>query len=366
MRSVLRVSAVVGLVVIEAAGFHLRQAGTILPQNTTGEEKSTELIGDLKTLQDDQLTYTGRVIKALLQDSPNTPPEDNATSWVPTPLPSKGSSACRKHTCCIWRHIYKDMAEAMVNPAPSHGCNDLARGAIRLGFHDAGTWSKRTGPYGGADGSIVLTGECELRHDNKGLEPTCLQMRKWFAHYRVYGVGMADLIQTAHNVATNLCTGGPLVRTFVGRKDRYHPSPRGTLPSPDQSAEALIELFRDKTISPHGLVSLLGAHTSAKQRFVDISRAGEALDTSPDIWDTGFYDEVLKQEPSKGVFRLQSDEKLSKHHETAASWQSFTGFQGLFPWLVDYSREYVRLSLLGVNNLNDLIECSSAIVKQSE
>ena len=33
------------------------------------------------------------------------------------------------------------------------GCNDNARAAIRLGFHDAGTWD-RTQTHGGADGSF--------------------------------------------------------------------------------------------------------------------------------------------------------------------------------------------------------------------
>lgn len=73
------------------------------------------------------------------------------------------------------------MKKAMVNA--DRNCNDLARAAIRLGFHDAGTWSLETGPLGGADGSIILAGECESRDENRGMETICEQTRRWFDAY---------------------------------------------------------------------------------------------------------------------------------------------------------------------------------------
>lgn len=144
---------------------------------------------------------------------------------------------------------------------------------------------------------------------------------------------MADLIQMGHNVGTKLCFSGPSVRTFVGRKDRSTAAPEGNLPTQDQSADELIALFGNKTIAPVGLAALVGAHTSAKQRFVDVSRAGVPLDNTPEIWDTSFYDQTLTDEPPEGAFRLPSNAKLSRHPRTNPAWKSFSGFLGLFSWL---------------------------------
>lgn len=183
----------------------------------SGQEVSTELIGDPKTLKDSELTYTGRVVKALLQNSESVPDEENTTSY-PTPPPAKKSDMCRSDTCCIRRHVYNDMKKAMVE----------------------------------ADSSIVLAGECESREENRGLQTICKQTRRWFGTYKQYGVGMADLIQMGHNAGTKLCLSGPTVRTFVGRRDRSTPAPHGNLPTQEQSADKLIALFGNKTISPVG------------------------------------------------------------------------------------------------------------------
>ena len=56
-------------------------------------------------------------------------------------------------------------------------CNLFARGAIRLGFHDAATWKKGM-TTGGADGSMILTDELS-RDINRGLEEIVDQMRTW-------------------------------------------------------------------------------------------------------------------------------------------------------------------------------------------
>ncbi|KAM4061111.1 peroxidase domain-containing protein [Hirsutella rhossiliensis] len=350
------------LMMVGAASAFPNMGNLTLGMNQSEPQISTELIGDLKTLDDSQLTHTGKVVKALLRNDDNVPGEDEATAY-PVPLPAKGSSVCKTHTCCIWKHVYNDMRKAMKDAKGD--CNDLARAAIRLGFHDAGTWSRESDPLGGADGSIVLAGECESRAENKGLETICQQTRKWYDEYKQYGVGMADLIQLGHNAGTVFCLSGPGVRTFVGRKDRSTPAPEGKLPTQEQSADELISLFGNKTIAPVGLAALVGAHTSAKQRFVDEARAGLPLDRTPEIWDTDFYDLVASDEAPKGFFRLDSDYKLSRHARVQPAWESFRGFMGLFPWLRDYSREYVRLSLLGVDNINSLTECTRVLTDDS-
>ena len=56
-------------------------------------------------------------------------------------------------------------------------CNLYARGAVRLGFHDAGAWKKGM-TDGGADGSMIITDEI-TRPINRGLEEIVNQMRTW-------------------------------------------------------------------------------------------------------------------------------------------------------------------------------------------
>lgn len=65
-------------------------------------------------------------------------------------------------------------------------CNRYARGAIRLGFHDAGAWKKGL-DHGGADGSILLTDEIN-RVENKGLEEIAAVTKAWYVNtFSLYG-----------------------------------------------------------------------------------------------------------------------------------------------------------------------------------
>jgi catalase (peroxidase I) len=137
-------------------------------------------------------------------------------------------------------------------------CNLLARGAVRLGFHDAGAWKKGM-TTGGADGSMILTDEIS-RDVNKGLEEIVSATRVWYGKYQPYGAGAADIIQMGANVATVVCPLGPRTRSFVGRKDNALLPPDGLLPDVKASADSLIQLFEDKTIKPHGLVTLVGKY----------------------------------------------------------------------------------------------------------
>jgi hypothetical protein len=65
------------------------------------------------------------------------------------------------------------MAQAFTGDAGR--CNLLARGAVRLGFHDAASWNKFMN-FGGADGSILFNDEI-LRSENAGLEEIVDMMR---------------------------------------------------------------------------------------------------------------------------------------------------------------------------------------------
>lgn len=229
---------------------------------------STELIGDINTTADAQLTTVGRSVKNVILGS-----ETGQSTATYASVPRMGTSQCAADTCCIWKYISADMASKFKGNAGR--CNDLARQAVRLGFHDSAGWSKATGPSGGADGSIVLAAAEMQRPANRGLEDIVAQMKTWYATYRKYGVSMADLIQMGSTTATVVCPLGPRVRSFVGRQDSTAAAPDGLLPSPFESADILINRFQNMTIGPHGLTALIGAHTTSQQRFVDPTRAGD-------------------------------------------------------------------------------------------
>ncbi|KAH6654043.1 peroxidase [Truncatella angustata] len=329
-------------------------------QSDADESDSTELIGDLLTLQDADLSTVGKNVKELLLGGGN--PESSETYRG---VPALKSAACAKDTCCVWKYIADDMAQLF--RGSSGRCTKWARAAVRLGFHDAGGWSKQTaaqGLPGGADGSICLNDELTLP-ENQGLQDIGAKMKEWYAKWHdqqgFSTVTMSDLIQMSANVATVVCPLGPRVRSFVGRKDSSVQNPR-LLPSPFQEADALIQLFEDKTISPHGLVALLGAHTTSQQFFVNTSRAGDPQDSTPGVWDVLFYGQTLGTAPTpQRVFMFPSDVSLSQHPSTKPEFQAFAGSGGQQHWNEDYAREYIRLSLLGVNNINNLTECTKVL-----
>jgi hypothetical protein len=191
-------------------------------------------------------------------------------------------------------------------------CNDQARAAIRLGFHDAGTWSKtnkaKGEDFGGADGSILLGFGEENRPENNGLQKI---IKKLQTVQKKYKVGAGDLVQFAANHATVTCPLGPRVRTFVGRKDATRGAPDGLLPSMKSPADVLISLFRDKTIGPHELAALVGAHSTSKQFTQEGARVGAPQDSTPAIWDVRFYNETISPTPRKRLFIFPSDIALA-------------------------------------------------------
>ncbi|ORY04773.1 ligninase LG6 precursor [Clohesyomyces aquaticus] len=255
--------------------------------------------------------------------------------------------------CCIWYDVSKDLTGRF--KGADGQCNDNARAAIRMGFHDAGAWDKYS-TNGGADGSLLMDfGEID-RPENNGLQSIRLILREVQQKYKV---GYADLAQFAHNHATVTCPKGPRIRTFVGRKDATKAAPKGLLPDVHDSADNLIQLFANKGFSAHDLAALVGAHSSAKQRFVEPAKANFPLDTTPGIWDVNFYNETLQKPRDERIFVLPSDEVLSVHPKVNDEWKSFVGNQP--HWNEDYAKAFVRMSLLGVDNVNALSDCTRTL-----
>ncbi|KAH8158179.1 hypothetical protein CIB48_g10073 [Xylaria polymorpha] len=272
-----------------------------------------------------------------------------------TPPGALGSSACNSDPLCLWYYVATTMWGDF---ADANGCTDFGRGAIRLGFHDAAAWDVDS-PYGGADGSILLSDEFG-RTDNLGLQEIGELTKTYYATYHPHGAGMADIIQLGAIVGTVACPGGPRIRAFVGRKDDSRAAPPGKLPSASQNAPVLIDLFTNKTFTASDLVALVGAHTAAKQRFVDPSRANVGLDSDPQIWDASFYSETLTGD-NKTFLILHSDKSLATYSATQGQWKTFAGSSGQAQWSPAYAQAYFRMSLLGVNNLNNLTEISKVI-----
>jgi hypothetical protein len=167
------------------------------------------LIGDLRFKQ---ITPVGISVANIILST-----EPGQSDVIGTP--PKNLAACKSSTdpCCVWYFISQDLTKEF--KGHTGRCNDKARAAIRLGFHDAGTWSQPLADsgkdFGGADGSLVLFGEV-TRGENRGLEDIVEIAQKYKKKYP--SVGMADLVQYMAIHATVTCPLGPRIRMFVGRK----------------------------------------------------------------------------------------------------------------------------------------------------
>lgn len=309
-----------------------------------------EAIGDLLNIPDNNLSDVGKDVKGILTADGSAVSSDSVDA-----VPDLGSNECAADKCCVWKHVANDLITKFRD---GNGCTEPARASIRLGFHDAAGWSKFTGDLGGADGSIVLAPEELGRSLNKGLEDIVAQMKVWHDKYSKFGAGMADLIQFAATTATVACPGGPRIKTFVGRKDSSVACPDGLLPDPRDHADRLIDLFANKTITPPGLAALVGAHTVSRQRFFDVARANAPEDTTPTTWDVLFYQQTLAAGPSE-IVTFPSDTALSQDPRSAPAFKTFAEQTPL--WDAAYAREYLRLSLLGVFNINELTDCTRAL-----
>lgn len=242
-------------------------------------------------------------------------------------------------------------------------CNDNARGAVRMGFHDAGSWEQGSGD-GGADGSLIMDFGEQDRRENNGLQNIRNVLRDVQKKYKV---GYADLVQYAHNHATVSCPKGPRVRTFIGRKDATKANQGSLLPDTRDDPNNLIALFKRKGISERELAALLGAHTTARQRFVDTSSAAvnKPLDGTNGVWDVEFYNDTLNNPvgatANQKVFVLPSDKALSQHPKVKGDWSRFVGNQG--GWNNEYARAYIKVSMFGVKReqLRKMVDCTQTL-----
>lgn len=301
-----------------------------------------------------------QAIKSCLDTSNSCEASSSVKTYVaPGPL---GSSACAADTCCVWDSIAADLVA--IFKGCDGQCTEAARQAIRLGFHDAGAWSTTSG-FGGADGSMLISPDEFLRPENNGMQPIIATYRALLPKYSAFGVGAADFIQFGATVATVTCPLGARILTYVGRQDGDGSSPEGLLPDVHSDADTLIDLFANKTISAGDLAALVGAHSASVQTIVDANFAGAPQDSTPGVWDVEFYTETPDPNAPSDIFKFPSDVNLAADPRTSGSFNFFgTNSAGQAAWNDAFARAYVRLSLLGVPNIDNLVDCTAVIPSQ--
>ncbi|KAF1833166.1 peroxidase 40 precursor [Decorospora gaudefroyi] len=241
----------------------------------------------------------------------------------------------------IWTEISTTLTEQFLADGQ---CTDAARAAIRASFHDCFN--------GACDGSLILANECS-NAENKGLERLCGNLANLATQTKV---GVADLIQFAAAHAIKTCPGGPTVPVKIGRKDSSTAGAVGVLPGPNERGGDLVRLFASKGFTPTDLAALIGAHTTAKQRQADPSRAGASFDSTPGVWDNKFYSET--KSGNKAPFTLQSDRNLAQNPLTAIPFSAFALSKAR--WDEAFVGAMVKMGLLGVRE-QGLVDCTGAL-----
>lgn len=98
-----------------------------------GPEDSFEMIGDL--VSPGPTTSIGRLVADILLGKAE-PQSSETYPLLGILVPPKGTAACAKDICCIWKYIVDEMSNKFRGPLGK--CNKFARYAVRGGFHDAG------------------------------------------------------------------------------------------------------------------------------------------------------------------------------------------------------------------------------------
>ncbi|KAJ7190136.1 heme peroxidase, partial [Mycena pura] len=119
---------------------------------------------------------------------------------------------------------------------------------------------------GAADGSFLWDLDEVQREENNSLQAITAALTLLPAHF---GVSPGDVLQLAGVLGVLARPGGPRIDVWVGRAPRANVAPTGLLPSLFDTVEHLTGRFADMGFAATDLIALVGAHGTAKQRFVD-------------------------------------------------------------------------------------------------
>ncbi|KAI1209813.1 class II peroxidase [Annulohypoxylon truncatum] len=246
------------------------------------------------------------------------------------------SGLVRAQCPAVWTDVAAELKTTFIDS--SGNCNDDARAAIRLSFHDCFP--------GACDGSIILADECTDRGENAQMIGICSTLGTMATNFTV---GTADLIQFAAAFGIASCPGLPAIAVKVGRTDSSTANAANQIPTQNDNATTIVAAFAAKGFTSTELVALIGAHSAAK----DLN--GNALDTTVDDLDTTFYTETAN---GTAPASLNSDVSMSSSSVTSGDWTTFGSDASA--WADAFVPAMEKLSLLG-NDASTLTDCSSVI-----
>lgn len=98
----------------------------------------------------------------------------------------------------------------------------------------------------------------------------------------------------AGTLGLSYCSGAPEMTFYAGRPAAKGPAADGLISGPQDSADDMIARFSDAGFSADELVALLASHSVASASTLDVSIPGAPLDTTPEVFDTRFFNEVCR------------------------------------------------------------------------
>lgn len=276
----------------------------------------------------------------------------------------------KRDACSFLVPIVSDLTENLF----LNNCGDDAHSALRLIFHDAIGFSLNPDiGGGGSDGSIAVFNATELQFPgNLGVENDLGDVAPFLFKYADV-LSPGDFIQLAGAVSLSLCPGAPRVGFALGRPQPVAASPPNLIPQPQDSVDSILARMSDAGFSKQELIALLASHSIAGADDVDPTIPGTPFDSTPAVFDTQVFVDVLVhgtlfpgdgpnlgevESSIAGTLRLQSDFALARDSRTACIWQSFVNNEAKMSR--DFGAAVFKLSLLG-QDVNNLIDCSEVI-----
>ncbi|TFK37428.1 manganese peroxidase isozyme precursor [Crucibulum laeve] len=269
--------------------------------------------------------------------------------------------------CCQLFPLLADLQENLFDSP----CNEPVREVLHLAFHDAMGFSIRGGVGGGSDGSIITFASIETTFpENTALVGVIGWVTPLIARHNFSD---GDFLHFAAAVGIATCPGAPRPNFLLGRPQARAPAESGLVPNASDSVTAILARFADVNINPSEVVALLAAHSVAADYDTDPVIPGAPFDTTPGIFDTQIFTEVLLRgvlfpgngsnvgevlSPLRGEVRLQSDFEIARDSRTACLWKELVGNQARMQ--SQFKAAFSSLSVTGQNTAA-MVDCSDVI-----